>query len=297
MTNQKGKTWKVAIFAAFFAIFFLRGTAHAATNINASSTSHWAWNDIVGWIDFYNTDSVMVSSQQVTGFASSPAGNIYLSCNGSNDPAGCGAINFGVINDGNGNLEGWGWNDAYGWISFCGGQGQSSMCPGSITYQVEISGATGDFSGFAWNDLIGWISFCGGQSTLTCPGSIAYKVNTSWRAAAKTMFLDSSTFDTGVPGGAQLNSVLWQGYLPGDGAAVHFQFSASNSSIGPWNFTGPDGTENSDYGPVSANTSFSLTNYTLYNNKRYFRYRAVLISNAAQTASPRVDDIIINWSP
>ncbi len=299
------KLWRRGSSCILIFTFSIFSTAYAATP-NIDATNHWAWNDIVGWIDFYTPKTVTVLSANLTGYASSSPGDISLA-------GGSGSSTYQVINDGNGNLAGWGWNDVYGWISFCGGrQGtfKVSDCPGSQPYETQISGTTGDFSGYAWNDIIGWISFCGSaQSSYGCvqfqfppcsqlPQDICkYKVNTSWRAVPKTASLDSSTFDTGIPGGAQLNSVLWQGYLPEGGAAVHFQFSASNSSVGPWNFTGPDGTENSDYGPVSANTSFSFTNYALYNNKRYFRYRVVLISDAAQHLTPRVDDIVVNWSP
>jgi hypothetical protein len=30
---------------------------------------------------------------------------------------------------------------------------------------------------------------------------------------------------------------------------------------------------------------------------RYFRYRVILLTNVGQTATPRVQGVIVNWSP
>src|SRR5882724_7326137 len=141
--------------------------ASAATNIVTSPTSsHWAWNDAIGWIDFYGTStaplSINVGAFGLTGYASSSAGWISLDCTTS--PAGnvCngGATSYNVTNDGSGLLGGWAWNDAIGWISFCGRTAGGAHCqtkPNS-TYEVTID-SNGNFSGWAWNDAIGWISF------------------------------------------------------------------------------------------------------------------------------------------
>ena len=113
-------------------------------------------------------------------------------------------------------------------------------------------------------------------------------------AVAVSGTLDSTTYDTGVVAGAQLNSVLWHGSQPAD-TSVYFQFAVSNSSSGPWNFMGTDGTSNT-YFSTGSDTSLKL-DYSLFNNFRYFRYRVTLYSDTAQTLSPRVDEIIVNWSP
>ena len=268
-------------------------TVSAATNISPVATNHWAWNDIVGWIDFYITNTVIVSNQQLTGYASSSIGEISLDCaTTSAVPVGniCSGANsnYKVTNDGAGNLSGWGWNDAVGWISFdCNNYGGCGTSP----YRVYIDGS-GNFFNYAWNDVIGWISFNCGVPGL-CEIS-TYRVVTSWITTAALGTLDSTTYDTGVTGGAQFNSIVWQGNQP-VGTAVRFQFSASNSSLGPWNFTGPDGTSNTYYTALP-NVSIALDR-TLYNNMRYFRYRVILVSDLTQTASPRVDDVIVNWSP
>ncbi|MGB9609031.1 MAG: hypothetical protein ACPL3E_01500, partial [Minisyncoccia bacterium] len=112
-----------------------------------------------------------------------------------------------------------------------------------------------------------------------------------------TGYLDSSIYDTGVNGGAQINSIMWNGNLP-SGTEVRFKIASSNSQTGPWNYVGPNGSTNDAdyYGPVSPNSPYQV-NYLLHSNHRYFRYRIILVSDQAQQNSPRVDEVIINWSP
>ena len=187
---------------------------------------------------------------------------------------------------------------------------------------VQLYNATGD----------GSITFTkAGQSTITCTGftstnstlmnsgscPITGKVTGQWNVVltnpdgtsgtltdgftitgtnnVASGTLDSTTFDTGVAGGAQLNSVLWQG-KPAGGTDVKFQFAASNSSSGPWIFIGPGGDGTTDHDPTDQNISLPL-DYTLHNNNRYFRYRVTLTADPSSLYTPRVDDIFINWSP
>jgi hypothetical protein len=263
--------------------------AFAATNINANVSQHMAWNDFIGWIDFYATNNIMVNSANLTGYASSSVGYISLDCHTS--PAGniCGTSNYQVLNDGTGNLSGWGWTDDYGWISFnCSNTGSC----GTSNYSTYID-ANGNFQGFAWNDFIGWIDFNCDNIVGACTTS-NYEVSDSWAPTSTTGYLDSTTFDTGVASGAELNSLMWKGTLPA-GTAIAFQIAVSNSSSGPWNFVGSGGTS-STYYTASFGVPIPLT-YALFSGYRYFRYRTILTSNSTQSATPRVDDVIINWSP
>ncbi len=276
------------LFVSAINVVFLSNIAMASTNISSSASEHWAWNDLVGWIDFYNTNTITVSSYNLTGYASSTAGDISLDCHTTRSGNICGQSTYQVTNDGSGNLSGWGWNDEYGWISFdcnnTGGCGQSN-------YRAYIDGS-GNFQNYAWNDAIGWISFnCDNDASCSFSN---YKVLSSWIATSVIATLDSSIYDTGVASGSQINSVLWHGNLP-NGTAVRFQFAASNSSDGPWSYVGTDGTSNTYYN-TGPDASLKL-DYTLFNNARYFRYRIFLISDLAQRLSPRVDEVIINWSP
>jgi hypothetical protein len=87
---------------------------------------------------------------------------------------------------------------------------------------------------------------------------------------------------------------MWHGSQPPQ-TLVQFRFAGSNSTSGPWLYLGPDGTENSTY---DSGPDVSVpVNYSYYNNMRYYRYRVLLFSDLAQTVTPRVDDVILNWSP
>jgi hypothetical protein len=270
--------------------------AAASTNISATTNQHWGWNDIIGWIDFYNTQSIIVNSSQLTGYASSSIGYISFDC--ATTPIGniCSTQNgnYKVTNNGAGTLAGWAWNDRAGWISFsCT---NNNGCANS-NYGVYID-SSGNFQGYAWSDSIGWISFnCLGISSSFCTNVSNYEVATTWRAAPLVGMLDSATFDTGSTAGAQLNSVIWQGMLNGlPIGSVGFQFAASNNSSGPWNFTGPDGTASTTYAG-NPGAPIPITNYSAYSGFRYFRYRLIMESNSSQNITPQVTGVSVNWSP
>jgi len=289
----------VGVLSAF--LFAPTPAAFAATNINASVAQHSAWNDAIGWIDFYSTGNVNVLSSQLQGYASSSVGYISLDCATSpnNNICSSGNGNYKVSNDGAGDLSGWAWNDEIGWISFYWGDASStypvtgSTTPACSLYGgycgVQISPTTGAFSGWAWNDAVGWISF--NCSNTSCASS-TFDVATTWTSVPTTGTLDSRTFDTGVVGGAQLNSITWQGNAT-SGTSVSFEVAVSNSSSGPWNFIGPYTSSGITGGTIS------LGSYTPFNSLigRYFRYRVILSTNAAQTVSPQVTSVIVNWSP
>ncbi len=265
--------------------------AHAATNISsAPSNVRWAWNDVVGWLDFYITDAVYVRSDKIEGYGSSAVGYVSLDCATGPPGSDC-AVPYGVANQGTGLLSGYAWNDSIGWISFnCADPG---VCASS-DYKVTID-ADGNFSGFAWSEVAGWISFnCADPGSC---GSSDYRVNTSWRTGpAVSGDLASSVFDTGIAGGAALQSLAWQGVLPA-GTVVRFQIASSNSLVGPWTFVGPGSSGASYYAPAGPDIPVALDRDD-HNNKRYFRYKVFLESNAAAPfVAPTVTDIIINWSP
>ncbi len=261
----------------------------AATDIN--STNRYAWNDLVGWMDFYAENTVKVNSQDLRGYATSTVGDISLDCHTTRNGNICSQSDYQVTNDGIGNLSGFGWNDQYGWISFDCHNSTGTGC-GVSNYQVLIDADSGTFSGYAWNDTAGWFSFnCANNNSC---GVSDYKVQTSWNATSAIATLDSATYDTGVSGGAQINSVLWHGSQPSE-TQVRFQFATSNATSGPWTYAGSDGTSNTYY--TTGSDVSKRIDYTLHSGKRYFRYRITLISNRAQTTSPTVNEVIINWSP
>lgn len=297
-TSQFKRRYSVprSIFYFLFIIFYFLflNNALAATNISSNSYEHWAWNDAVGWIDFYSTENINVYPDRIEGYASSSMGFVALNCNSTpggdicSGPAG----NWKVINDGGGTLSGWAWNDSIGWISFNCSNTNSCV---SSSYQVNINNTSGDFSGWAWNDIIGWISFnCSDPNVCS---SSNYKSKTFWRATSTVGVLISSIFDTQITGGSAINSLLWQGDQP-SGTSVKFKIASSNSSSSSWSYLGPNGSTADDDVYLSTGAGIPISIKLQYhNNQRYFRYKIILESNAAQTASPRVDNVIINWSP
>jgi hypothetical protein len=167
----------------------------ATTVVSADNTDQtnsgakYAWGENVGWITARPTgeaygpggSGMQVSDTDVTGYLwGENVGWINLSC--LND-ATCGgaAGNWGVKNDGAGNLSGYAWAENAGWISFsCS---NTSSC-GANTYGVTISNydivpslaQTGKLTGYAWGENIGWISFnCSNDASC---GTVNYLVQT-----------------------------------------------------------------------------------------------------------------------
>ncbi len=116
--------------------------------------------------------------------------------------------------------------------------------------------------------------------------------------------LASSVFEsTGSFDGPAYHSILWKGSLLSGNGRVRFQFAASSFPNGPWNFAGGASCSGSDwYDPGSPDTPIELIcSPTLHNNLRYFRYKIQLCSApdcaSFGSISPRVDDVVVNWSP
>lgn len=275
---------------------------NAGTNVTSTYPNYFIWNDAIGWMDWHYTHTVRVSSQRLTGWASSSAGEISLDC--ATTPIGniCGTSDYYVANDGCGRLSGWGWNDIYGWVSFCGNPGGTNGCAStSVTYGVNIDSNNGDFYGWAWNDIAGWLSFCStagepGAPAGQCSGStIAYKVTTSWQPTSTIGVLYSSIIDTGV-NGAQLNTILWQGDAGTGGSSC----GGSSSANVQFQFDAADATSSlSLVGAPYYNAPEPGRTYVLGSNLqgRYIKFAITLTSDLSQQVSPRVDDVILNWSP
>ena len=251
--------------------------------------NQWAWNDVINWINLKESAAkkVEVSDDLVRGIATSGVGDIYF--NAASYPGYPGSLPAGVtwsvLNDAAGNLSGYAWNDAIGWISF-----QCNAPCVTSNYRVTIDGGNGNFSGYAWNDVGGWISFwCGNNGASCSTPAIAYRTQTVWRLPVPVAgSLDSSIFDAGTS--ATFNSILWQGNL--NGGAVQFRIASSNNAAGPWSFVGPGNNPAAVYSDLAGKT-IPLT-VADHSGKRYVRYRIFLTSAAGQ--SPRVNDVIINWS-
>jgi hypothetical protein len=262
---------------------------------NISTTTKWAWNDIVGWIDFYaNGNGLNVKPYRIDRWGlidDSTDGYIATHCasrppDASND---C-SENFGITNA-SGTLTGYAWSDDYGWISFEGS--------GTSTYGVTIDGS-GYFHGYAWNDIIGWISFNCLEPDICATSN--YRVLSTWPVdpgpATTTIYLESTTIDTESNDGFIINSIYWEGSLPA-GSIIGFQLGvATSTDFTGVEFVGPDGTASTIYEATDIDGGESIVVYSRYHSPfqsgyRYFRYRVYLDKAGS---SPVVSKVVVNWS-
>ncbi len=132
--------------------------------------------------------------------------------------------------------------------------------------------------------------------------------------------LYSAVFDTtGTSTGPSYNSFLWKGMLGGalaDQGKVRFQLAVSDcangatnyptcsTGVGSWSFIGGATCSVTDwFDPGAPDTTIDIQANTCapqFNNHRYFRYVAEICSNDCVTAgnfTPRVEDVVVNWSP
>ena len=144
-----------------------------AENIDPNNdASQYAYGENVGWVNAEplgdGGPGVEVEESKLTGYIwAENIGWVSLSCENTSS---CSTVNYGVANDGNGNLSGCAWGENVGWISFsCENKNSCS----SVYYGVNIDPDTGEFSGHAWGENIGWVTF---RST----ASIPFGVTTSW---------------------------------------------------------------------------------------------------------------------
>lgn len=302
----------IKLTTAYIIAILFSSVAMVSAVTNIDTTYYWAWNDVAGWIDFYRSgNGVEVGATRISQSAiidGDADGYIVLDCATSPGiPSNiCSTSNFYVTKDEDtGALAGWGWNDDYGWISFCGNTSQSStlsgsdwVCPGTPTYQVTIDPTTGEFSGWAWNDFLGWISFnCDNDSSCA---TVEYYVLQDVDAvvpgatpACGDYYLDSAVFDTGYSGGVTINSIMWRGDQE-TGSDVRFQMSSLATASSTPTFIGSDGTESTYYEPGDQGVPVPVQGI-YHNNKRYFAYRICITDSGG--ANSVVEDVIINWSP
>ncbi len=140
-----------------------------AENIDPlDDNSQYAYGENIGWLNAEpggeGGEGVEVLDFQLTGWMwSENAGWISLSCenNGS-----CDDVQYGVANDGQGELSGLAWSENLGWIDF-----------GAAGAGVLIDPTDGVFSGKAWSENSGWISFAPDSGS-------AYSMVTSWLCAS-----------------------------------------------------------------------------------------------------------------
>ena len=146
-------------------VLCLVGIVQAATG-NIDATDKWAWGTNAGWINFRpEHGGVTVYGDHLEGYAwGENIGWIRLGIHtggGAHTYGNTTNTNYGVNNDGAGNLSGYAWGTNVGWINF-----------NPSDSQVTINTSNGSFDGYAWGENVGWIHFKN--------ASPAYNVVTTW---------------------------------------------------------------------------------------------------------------------
>jgi len=132
-------------------LFFLSALQMAmAAEGNISDTDKWAWSENSGWVNFRPTHGgVTVHTTYLSGYAwAENIGWIKLGNDNGGPYNNIEATDWGVNNDGSGNLFGYAWSEIAGWINF-----------NPTHSQVTIDLGTGSFDGYAWAENIGWVHF------------------------------------------------------------------------------------------------------------------------------------------
>jgi uncharacterized repeat protein (TIGR02543 family) len=120
---------------------------------NIDTTDKYAWSENSGWVNFNDANGgVTVYDDHLEGYAwAENIGWVRLgtyTSGGIHTYANTSQTDYGVNNDGAGNLSGYAWSETAGWINF-----------NPSDSQVTIDASTGDFDGYAWAENVGWIHF------------------------------------------------------------------------------------------------------------------------------------------
>lgn len=156
--SKKEKVYKknhLIIALVFFSLFLL------PVLVLAVNSRRYAWGENVGWVNFNSYGGgATVSDTGVIGYLwLENIGWVHLDYDDTPGAVNDSSTNWGVTNDGNGNLSGYAWSENAGWINFH-----------PTHSQVTISGSF--FSGYAWSENFGWIRMDHAQAS--------YRPITTW---------------------------------------------------------------------------------------------------------------------
>lgn len=137
-------------------VLVLPSLVSAQTTGNIDLVDKWAWATTAGWLNFRPLNGgAAVFPDHLEGYIwSENAGWIRLGTyegGGAHTYGNTTAADYGVNNDGTGQLSGYAWSTAAGWIDF----------DPTGDERVLIDRITGSFDGFAWSENLGWIHFKG----------------------------------------------------------------------------------------------------------------------------------------
>ncbi len=266
-----------------------------------------AYNSIM-WLGSLGIGTTSVTFQLATSNCS----------NGASDPPAC--TGGGGITGPIDATDKWAWNDIAGWLNFGAAalgtdrmtQWATLASDGTVvaldcvtTPSGNICGASNFFvsndgnaklAGWAWHDTYGWISFCGNSSggsstfvggTWVCPASPTYRVT-----------VDTSGNFHGWAWNDTLGWISFNCLEPGVCGVSNYKVKVAGVT-GSWNYVGPNGTASTKYGELAGGVAPGVPEPvvgTYHKNNRYYRYK-VYLSKGVGGSSPKVEDVIVNWSP
>ena len=142
---------------------------------NIDTTNKYAWGENSGWQNWRPTHGgATVTTTGVYGYIwLENVGWIKLAYDSNPPYENTSNTDWGVNNDGSGNLSGYAWSENAGWINFH-----------PTHSQVTINTSTGEFDGYGWSENLGWVHFK--------KASPAYNVQTTADLTGPT--LDSITW-------------------------------------------------------------------------------------------------------
>lgn len=151
----------------------------------------YAWSENAGWLNASSThEQVVVSSEGLTGYMwGENIGWIKFDYDGTPGATNTTATDWGVTNDGAGNLGGYAWGENIGWINFH-----------PTHSQVIIDYDSGEFTGSAWGENIGWINFGHSQTNYSMTYELPPLVSTQAvsNVGSKVITANAHTFDGGL---------------------------------------------------------------------------------------------------
>jgi hypothetical protein len=152
--KQTVKTLNIKLFLlALLSAFSLAPAAWLRAGTTVDAANRYAYGANLGWMDWRGdtNNGVVIGEYVCSGYIySANVGWINL---GSGSPANQiqyqnnSATDFGVNNDGLGNLSGYAWGANIGWITF-----------EQLSGKPKVNLLTGQMSGYVWSANCGWIS-------------------------------------------------------------------------------------------------------------------------------------------
>ena len=158
------------------------GSVEKGVTVYSECLTGYIWGENHGWMSVGDTGCAGGDCCQ-----SGTAKGYENDTNNTDDDGDGVADDWGVNNDGAGNLSGYAWGENTGWISFKDTVGSN--------FQVTIS-STSTFEGYAWGEGVGWISMnCANDSSC---GTLEYKVITSWSSGNQAPVVSTVVLNGGT---------------------------------------------------------------------------------------------------